>query len=118
MTKAEDARTRSAALAEMLRQRADQNMTLRRLIAQLPTPEFQLDELMISLMAWNHIVSSQIPEHLVFAHPSILHDHPETSLYYRGISLLPQKRAAKIASGGAQMGKRGVETTPDDRQHV
>ena len=96
MKKIDDARIRSAAIAESLRQRTDQR--LRDRIAQLPAPNFQIDDLMISPLAWDHVQSSHISPHFVFAHPSILHDCPETSLYYRGMSLLPQKRVGNIVS--------------------
>ena len=86
MTNLNDAVLRSTVIAERLRQRTDEN--LRDRISQLPEPGYNLDELMISPQAWAHVVSSGIPTRLVFAHPSILQDHPQTSQYYRGISLL------------------------------
>ena len=95
MTNLNDAVLRSTVIAERLRQRTDEN--LRDRISQLPEPGYNLDELMISPQAWAHVVSSGIPTRLVFAHPSILQDHPQTSQYYRGISLLSQKRVADIA---------------------
>ena len=95
VTKLGDSPLRSTVIAERLRQRTDE--ALRDLVNGLPEPEYTIDELMISPEAWAHVVASGIPARLVFAHPLTLQRYPQTSLYYRGISLLSQKRVAGIA---------------------
>ena len=55
------------------------------------------DEYMISPRAWRRIEEIGVEQKLVFAHPDILQAHPETSLYYRGMSLLSRKRVADAA---------------------
>lgn len=96
MTKFDDAVLRSTTIAERLRQRTDER--LRATIAQLPEMNYHpLDGLMISERAWAHVESCRLPPQLVFAHPLTLRDHPQTSQYYRGISLLPQKRVHELA---------------------
>lgn len=96
MTKFDDAVLRSTTIAERLRQRTDEK--LRETITQLPEMDYHpLDGLMISERAWAHVESSGLPPQLVFAHPLTLRDHPQTSQYYRGISLLSQKRVQEIA---------------------
>ena len=56
-----------------------------------------LEEMMISDKAWDHVAALGIEPRLVFAHPSLLRQHPSTSQYYRGIALLPRKRVTEIA---------------------
>ena len=56
-----------------------------------------LDDLMISMDAWDHVKSSDIDPRKVFAHPEMLRVHPETSEYYRGVALLSRKRVASLA---------------------
>ncbi len=57
-----------------------------------------LDEYMISVSAWDHIMTLGIEPKVVFAHPTILQAHPTTSLYYRGLALLSRKRVAQLAT--------------------
>ena len=97
MTNLRDAQIRSTLMSERIRQRTD--LALRELIASskgdlnfLP-----LDDLMISEQAWEYVSQSSIDPKLVFAHPTLLREHPQVSQYYRGISLLPRKRVADIA---------------------
>ena len=97
MTSLEDALIRSTLMSERIRQRTDQ--ALRELVESFPGKlEFSpFEKLMISEQAWRLIIDSEIDPKLVFAHPKILKKHPQTSQYYRGIALLPQKRVADIA---------------------
>ena len=97
MTSLNDARIRSTLMSERIRQRTDQ--ALRELVHSFTGKlDFRpLDTLMISERAWDFIEASGIDPKLVFAHPLLLQKHPETSQYYRGIALLPQKRVADIA---------------------
>ena len=97
VTSLNDARLRSTLMSERIRQRTDQ--ALRELIRSF-TGEldfFPLDGLTISEQAWEFVAASGIEPKLVFADPLLLREHPQTSQYYRGIALLPQKRVADIA---------------------
>lgn len=58
----------------------------------------QLDKLMISSAAWEHVTALDIVPQVVFAHPEILRANPTTSLYYRGMALLSQKRVGQAAA--------------------
>lgn len=96
MTNLNNALMRSTLMGERIRQRTD--VELRDLVASLRAPRFRpLTDLMISERAWNHVSAADIAPKTVFAHPNILRRVPRTSLYYRGIALLPLKRVANIA---------------------
>ena len=84
-------------MSERIRHRTDH--ALRELIEDFADElDFHpLDDLMISEQAWEYAVNIGIDPKLVFAHPTLLQEHPRTSQYYRGIALLPQKRVADIA---------------------
>lgn len=97
VTAIDDARLRSTLMSERIRLRTDQ--ALREVIEGF-TDELDfnpLDDLMISQQAWQFVVQSGIEPKKVFAHPLLLREHPQTSQYYRGIALLPQKRVGDIA---------------------
>ncbi len=55
---------------------------------------YGLEELAISGKAWVCVKQLQIEPRMVFAHPDMLQQHPETSLYYRGIATLSLKRVS------------------------
>ena len=97
MTNLRDAQLRSTLMSERIRQRTD--IHLRRLIVNSKEDfDFSpLDDLIISQQAWDHVCQSGIDPKLVFAHPALLREYPQVSQYYRGISLLPQKRVSDIA---------------------
>ncbi len=97
VTKLDDALIRSTLMSERIRQRTDQ--ALSKLVESFPGKlEFSpFEKLMISEQAWKVIVDSSIDPKRVFAHPKLLQEYPQTSQYYRGIALLPQKRVADIA---------------------
>ncbi len=97
MTKQDDALKRSAMMAQRIQQRTD--LALRQTIEEFADELcfIPLEQFMISYKAWDHIASQGIEPRLVFAHPSLLLQHPSTSQYYRGIALLPRKRVAEIA---------------------
>lgn len=57
-----------------------------------------LERLGIHTDAWTYISGQKIEPKLVFAHPKILMEYPQSSLHYRGIAMLPYKRVTKIAS--------------------
>ena len=98
MAKVDDAKKRSAIIAERIRKRTDTR--LQGLIAEFKQPlSFSSsDNLMISPAAWSHVQSSGMEPKQVFAHPDLLLQHPETSEYYRGIALLSRKRVSAIAT--------------------
>ena len=97
MAKVEDALIRSTLMSERIRQRTD--LELRELISNYdgPLSFHPLNDLMISVQAWNYVTGAGIEPKLVFAHPKLLCELPPTSQYYRGVALLPQKRVADIA---------------------
>lgn len=97
MTNLHDAQLRSTLMSERIRQRTDH--VLRELIISLSDELdfYPLDDMMISEQAWEYVTGSGIEPKLVFAHPSVLREHPRVSQYYRGLALLPQKRVADIA---------------------
>lgn len=97
MTNLRDAQLRSTLMSERIRQRTDH--VLRELIVSLSDELdfYPLDDMMISEQAWEYVTGSGIEPKLVFAHPSVLREHPRASQYYRGLALLPQKRVADIA---------------------
>ena len=93
----EDARRRSSVISERLRQRTD--LELREIVEgfEEDLTFLPLEQLAISEQAWNHVTESGFDPKMVFAHPSLLSQHPRTSEYYRGIALLPRKRVSEIA---------------------
>ena len=98
-------------MSERIRQRTD--LALRGLIAnsEVDLSFIPLDDLVISVQAWEYIRGSGIDPKLVFAHPELLREHPQVSQYYRGVSLLPQKRVADIA-GPVSSWEDGTRKTP------
>lgn len=107
-------------MSERIRQRTDH--ILRELIASF-TDEldfYPLDDVMISEQAWEYVTGSGIEPKLVFAHPSVLREHPRASQYYRGLALLPQKRVADIAVPVASWedGSRKTPITDDQSLRV
>ena len=84
MTNLHDAQLRSTLMSERIRQRTDH--ILREMITSF-TAELAfcpLDDLMISEQVWEYVTGSGIEPKLVFAHPSLLREHPRASQYYRG----------------------------------
>ncbi len=92
MTARDDLIRRSKVLSERIRQRTD--VKLRKIVDEFsgPLDYAPLEDLMISRSAWEHVTGSGIEPRQVFAHPQLLQKHPEASLYYRGLAILPQKR--------------------------
>lgn len=56
-----------------------------------------LSNLMISFKAWDYVNKIEAAPALVFAHPELLRQLPETSQYYRGLALLSQKQVGQMA---------------------
>ena len=117
----ENSRVRSLAFSQRLRQRTDES--IRQMLAELAEePDYSnLESLMISDAAWQHVVRAGFLPQLVFAHPQVLRNHPRTSQYYRGITLLSQKRVGQLASSvatwererGARSGRPAISPRPD-----
>ena len=106
MTSLEDALIRSTLMSERIRHRTDQ--VLRKLVESFTVSLVfsPLEELMISEQAWKLIIDSGVDPKLVFAHPALLKEHPQTSQYYRGIALLPRETSGRHRSTGFLMGRR------------
>ncbi|MDE2940198.1 MAG: XcyI family restriction endonuclease [Chloroflexota bacterium] len=95
----EESRQRALVISETVRGRSDERV--REIIQDFTgTLEFAslLEDLAIAQEAWDHIVQTGIDPKLVFAHPDLLREHPETSLHYRGIATLSLKRVQAMAS--------------------
>ncbi len=92
MTARDDLIQRSKVLSERIRQRTD--IRIRKLIDEFSGAlDYEArEDLMISRSAWEHVAKSGIEPRQVFAHPELLREHPEASLHYRGLALLPLKR--------------------------
>ena len=79
---------------------AKQDLRLARKIASYSTPlDFagDLEALGITGHAWLHVRQLRIDPKMVFAHPNLLKDHPDASMYYRGIATLSLKQVAQEA---------------------
>lgn len=61
-------------------------------------PDYQhnLQPLAISPESWGHISRQNIDPRLVFAHPEILKELPQSSIHYRGITTLSLKRVQQL----------------------
>ena len=71
-----------------------------------------IDKLMISQVAWQHVLSLGVEPKIVFCHPSVLAAHPTTSLHYRGMTLLSQKRVQQIARVSVASWESGQRKKP------
>ena len=102
MTDSDGNLRRSRFLSARIRQRAD--IRTREVIEGFSGKLDYVDRqaLLISDKAWNNIISSDTNPRLVFAHPILLRKHPEVSLYYRGLSLLSQKRVTQAVTNVAK----------------
>ena len=99
MTRLDDAITRTQILSTKIKERTDEE--LRNLVKNYNKKlDFEpLENLMISEVAWQHVSQLEgIQVQEVFAHPDLLLDHPKASGYYRGITLLSQKRVAELVT--------------------
>ena len=113
----DDARRRSAVIAERVRQRTD--LELRGIIEGFNEylTFVPLDQLAISEQAWNHVTESGFDPKMVFAHPSFLSQRPRTSEYYRGIALLSRKRVSGIAVS-VDSWESGARASVSEKQSV
>ena len=96
--KLEEARQRALIISTHVRQRVD--IDVRRLVDDFQgTAEYSgsLEDLAIAPEAWRYVQDEGMDPKRVFAHPAILREHPETSLYYRGLATLSLKRVQSMA---------------------
>ena len=71
-----------------------------------------LEKFGISERAWRYVRDTDITPRFVFAHPKLLHSHPLTSLYYRGISTLSLKRVQQMAASVDKWERNDLRSTP------
>ena len=94
------AQARALILSKAIKRRDD--VRIRTLIEDfagaLDYEGYGLAELAISGKAWACVKQLQVEPRMVFAHPDVLRQHPETSLYYRGIATLSLKRVSSLAT--------------------
>ena len=99
-TKQSNAQARSLILSKALKRRND--IRIRTLIenftGDLNYLKHGLKDLAISGEAWACIQQLEVEPRLVFAHPDLLQQHPDTSLYYRGIATLSLKRVSDMVT--------------------
>ncbi len=99
-TKQSNARTRALILSKALKRRND--IRIRTLIenfsGDLNYRKLGLKELAISGEAWACIQQLEVEPRMVFAHPDLLQQHPDASLYYRGIATLSLKRVSDMVT--------------------
>ncbi len=114
MADAADAQYRSRLLSGLVRKRED--VALRRAVEEFGGElRFQpIEKLMISEAAWQYAAASRIDPRLVFAHPEILENRPQSSRYYLGIALLSQKQVQQLAASvvGWEDGSRRSKVSP------
>ena len=108
MPETEEIAFRSLLFSNLIKNRIDDEQ--RRVIERYNTPlEYRpIQNLMISDDAWSHVQRIDVEPKYVFAHPELLKKHPQTSIYYRGISLLSQKAVLQHASVGVAGWEKGV----------
>ena len=93
-TKRSNVQTRALILSKTLKRRDD--VRIRRIVenfaGELNYLEQGLEELAISSEAWACVRLLDVRPKMVFAHPELLQQHPETLLYYRRIATLSLKQ--------------------------
>ena len=92
-----EAKQRARRIAGRLAERTDLRIRDRILAFPEELDYRNMEWLLIEKTAWEHIRQSGLKPRLVFAHPRILEEIPQSSLHYRGIALLSRKRVAEIA---------------------
>lgn len=71
--------------------------------------------LCIEPSAWNRVIEIGIKPLLVFAHPDVMKQVPESSLHYRGLALLSRKRVSEIAGNIDAWEQGGRARITDDK---
>lgn len=92
-----EAKNRARHIAARIAERTDLRIRNRILSFPGPLDYEEREDLLIEQAAWEHISEVGSEPRLVFAHPLLLEEIPQASLYYRGIALLSRKRVAEIA---------------------
>ncbi|MCY4228820.1 MAG: XcyI family restriction endonuclease [Gammaproteobacteria bacterium] len=112
MTQQDEAILRSRILSERIKQRTDisHRNTIENFNGNLSFEQFE--DLGISSGALNYVADVGIGLKRVFAHPDLLHSHPEVSQYYRGIALLPQKQVQSLACNVSKWEDRSYKRQP------
>ena len=112
VTSLDDALLRSTLMSERIRHRTDQ--ALRELIDSFTGKlDFHpLEDLTISEQAWDLVAASGIESRLVFAHPLLPREHPQTSQYYRGIAFTAAEARGGYRCGPFPRGKMGRASCP------
>ena len=94
------AKARALILSKAIKRRDDEDVRalIENFAGALDYEEYGLEELAISAKAWASVLQLKVEPRMVFAHPDVLRQHPETSLYYRGIATLSLKRVSSLAA--------------------
>lgn len=92
-----EAKRRARRIAARIAERTDLRIRNRILSFSGSLDYGEREFLLIEKAAWEHISEVGLEPRLVFAHPLLLEEIPQSSLYYRGIALLSRKRVAEIA---------------------
>lgn len=92
----EDARERSLIISNRIRSKIDETVR-NKILGFSGELSGNPEQFGIDLEAWHYIKKIGVKRRLVFAHPNMLRAHPDTSLHYRGIAILPRKRVEQIA---------------------
>ena len=104
----EEAIVRALRLADRIAKGDDLNKEICRKLQDMNRQADYSDRrsLCIEASAWDRIQDIELEPSLVFAHPKLLEQIPESSLYYRGLALLSRKRVSEIA-GNIDTWERG-----------
>ena len=96
----ESARDRALILSQAIKRQDDIHIRalIERFTDDLDYQTDGLETLGISDAAWSYVQQLGIEPKKVFAHPELLRQYPEASLYYRGMTTLSIKRVKNIAA--------------------
>ena len=120
MLEIEDAKHRSLRILNELRGKADIKAREAIEVYNEKLDFKPLCDYMICADAWHHVTENlQEEAKFVFAHPALLQKHPKTSLYYRGLCGLPQKRVQKLSDvSGVTNWERGSIKNPISNENA
>lgn len=96
----ESARSRALVLSQAIKRKDDIHICalIERFTDNLDYQAEGLETLGISDTAWSYVQQLGVEPKKVFAHPELLRQYPEASLYYRGMTTLSIKRVKNIAA--------------------
>lgn len=99
-TKQSNAQARALILSKALKRRNDIRirMLIENFTGDLDYLKLGLKDLAISGDAWACIQQLEVEPRMVFVHPDLLQQHPDASLYYRGIATLSLKRVSDMVT--------------------